>query len=52
MDDKEQGMTDKQYFAHLRDVIAELEEIKALGVSKEAETKIDKIIERYRESIG
>ncbi len=52
MEETENGMTDKQYFAHLRDVIAELEEIKALGVSKEAEAKIDKIIERYRESIG
>ena len=52
MDEKEQGMTDKQYYDHLRAVIADLERIKKLGVSEEAEAEIDLIINRYRETIG
>lgn len=47
-----QGMTGKQYCDHLRAVIADLELIKKLGVSKEAAAEIDSIIARYRETIG
>lgn len=50
--DERQGMTDKQYYDHLRSVIADLERIKRLGVSEEAEAEIDAIIARYRETIG
>ena len=45
-------MTDKQYYDHLRAVIADLERIKKMGVSKEAEVEIDSIIARYRETIS
>ncbi len=45
-------MTDGQYGDHLRAVIADLEPIKKLGVSVEAEAEIDSIIARYRETIG
>lgn len=45
-------MTDKQYYDHLRAVIADLERIKKLGVSKEAEQEIDSIIARYKETIA
>lgn len=45
-------MTDKQYYDHLRAVIADLERIKRLGVSEEAEAEIDSIIERYKQTIG
>lgn len=45
-------MTDGQYGDHLRAVIADLERIKKLRVSKEAEAEIDPIIARYRETIG
>ena len=44
-------MTDEQYADHLRAVIADLERIKKLGVSEEAEAEIDSIIARYRETI-
>lgn len=50
--EEKQGMTDGQYSDHLRAVIADLERIKKLGVSKEAEAEIDSIIARYREAIG
>lgn len=45
-------MTDKQYYDHLRAVIADLERIKRLGVSDEAASEIDAIIKRYRTTIG
>ena len=45
-------MTDRQYYDHLRAVIADLERIKKLGVSDEAAAEIDSIIARYRETIG
>lgn len=45
------GMTDRQYYDHLRAVIADLERIKKLGVSDEAREEIDSIIARYRETI-
>ena len=45
-------MTDKQFYDHLRAVIADLERIKKLGVSKEAEQEIDSIIARYKETIA
>ena len=45
-------MTDKQYYDHLCAVIADLERIKKLGVSKEAEQEIDSIIARYKETIA
>lgn len=45
-------MTDKQYYDHLRAVIADLERIKKLGVSKEAEQEIDSIIARYKKTIA
>lgn len=49
--EENQGMTDGQYGDHLRAVIADLERIKKLGVSVEAEAEIDSIIARYREAI-
>jgi hypothetical protein len=49
---EDHGMTDKQYYDHLRAVIADLERIKTLGVSDAAEREIDSIIARYRETIG
>ena len=42
--EEKQGMTDGQYSDHLRAVIADLEQIKKLGVSEEAEAEIDSII--------
>ena len=45
-------MTDKQYYDHLRAVIADLERIKKLGVSEEATQEIDSIIARYKETIS
>lgn len=45
-------MTDRQYYDHLRAVIADLERIKKLGVSEEAAAEIDSIVARYRETIG
>lgn len=50
--EENQGMTDGQYGDHLRAVIADLERIKKLGVSEEAEAEIDSIIARYCETIG
>lgn len=50
--EENQGMTDGQYSDHLRAVIADLERIKKLGVSEQAEAEIDSIIARYRETIG
>lgn len=52
MDEGRQGMTDKQYYDHLRAAIADLERIKRLGVSEAAEAEIDAIIARYHETIG
>lgn len=52
MSERFEPMTDKQYYDHLRAVIADLERIRKLGVSKEAEAEIISIIERYRETIG
>lgn len=51
MEERETGMTDKQYYDHLRAVIADLERIKGMGVSEEANKEIDRIIKRYRETI-
>ncbi len=45
-------MTDEQYFDHLRAIIADLERIKKLGVSKEAAEEIDSIIARYKTSMS
>lgn len=52
MDEGFEPMTDEQYCDHLRTVIADLERIRKLGVSKEAEEEIESIIERYSETIG
>lgn len=50
--EEKQGMTDGQYSDHLRAVIADLERIKKLVVSEEAEAEIDSIVAGYRETIG
>ena len=52
MDENETGMTDAQYGDHLRAVIADLERIKAMGVSEDAGEEIDRIIARCLETIG
>lgn len=45
-------MTDSQYEDHLRGIIADLERIKRLGASSEAEAEIDSLIERFRKTTG
>lgn len=48
---EEMGMTDMQYKDHLRGLIADLERIKAAGVSLEAEAEIDRLLERFQASL-
>lgn len=45
---EEMGMTDNQYKDRVRDWIAELERIKALGVSEAAAAEIDEEIKRRK----
>lgn len=48
---EEMGMTDMQYKDHLRGLIADLERIKAAGVSEEALVEIDQLIARFQSSL-
>lgn len=52
MNERNEGMTDKQYFGLLKDIIADLERIKAMGVSDEAEKEIDACIERHKSKMA
>lgn len=45
------GTTDTQYADHLKALISELELVKKLGVSKEAEDWIDGMISQYKSTI-
>lgn len=48
---EEMGMSDMQYKDHLRSVIADLEAIRAAGVSEAAGEMIERIIARYKASL-
>ncbi len=52
MDERQEGMTDKPYFGMLKDMIADLERIKAMGVSEKAEKEIDACIERHKSKMA
>lgn len=48
---EDMGMSDLQFKDHLRGLIAELERIKADGVSDKAETDINALIERFKAAL-
>lgn len=49
--EEEMGMSDLQFKDHLRGLIAELERIKADGVSDKAEADINALIERFKAAL-
>lgn len=49
--EEEMGMSDLQFKDHLRGLIAELERIKADGVSDKAAADIDALIDRFKAAL-
>lgn len=47
-EDEEVGMMDLQFKSFLRGMVADLQRIKAAGVSEDAAKSVDDLIERYK----
>lgn len=48
----EEGMTDLQFKSYLTLIVSNLERVKKLGVSNEAEEELDSMIQRFEVTIN